>query len=152
MFRSIGSSVSFNVVIFVDNWGMAYVDGEVVASSMSALRAERFSISPSSRCFAVHVNRLRSGMGLMVTISTNIVSDPTWKCTSKTQADLNWTKDNFNDSLWPNAVVKSRDQHIETITNFEFGYSGRSMPLWIGVENDIAAAMFCRYTLKRPSA
>jgi hypothetical protein len=102
-----------------------------------------FNINATSSCFAVQVTNVIAGIRLMLETSTGIVTDRTWKCVQPLQPFTNtaWTRKNFNDSSWPNAV--------EIGTNSGLYASKKFAPdrQWISVARDTTPRdqlMYCR--------
>ena len=86
-----------------DDTGTVFVDGEVVIRITTVRRLYTAVVNKTSKTIAADIHSTVKEIGLMVYISTGIVSDTSWKCVSDLDYS-NWTSPGFDDSQWPAAI------------------------------------------------
>jgi hypothetical protein len=136
------------VKLNVDDRGEAYVDGKLLIANLGGFKEPlRLAINSTNRCLAVHVTNRFGTIGLIMepsSLGTGTVEKDylMWKCTSERQADLSWTRANFDDSSWPQSVRLTENNAWNVPPTKKQQFSSHLW--WIGVQQHNAEEMFCR--------
>ena len=112
----------YEVNMTADNAFKIYSDGDPLGSGNDWQTTYTFH-TDASKVVAIYAWNWGGPVGIILSTSNGLVSDLSWKCTSKVQSGLNWTKPDFDDDSWPNAV--------------SFGHNG--VPPW-GLRPGISAS------------
>ena len=112
----------YEVNMTADNAFKIYADGDPLGSGNDWQTTYTFH-TDASKVLAIYAWNWGGPVGIILSTSNGLVTDLSWKCTSKVQSGLNWTKPSFNDDSWPNAV--------------SFGHNG--VPPW-GLRPGISAS------------
>ena len=131
-----------------DDTGIVYVDGNVVFNITAVRKLFRGAVSNTSKMIAVDVFSSVGDIGLMVYISTGIVSDTSWKCTSGV-VSRNWISPDFNDKKWPVAIsyfVNSGSKELYHGTLVKMNNFPASAH-WIRASEEHGSRMHCRRSL-----
>ena len=132
--------ITFTIV--ADDMAVVYIDGRQVFTSPIMI-AHTINISQSFKVVAIRLSNIFGYIGFMAETSSGVVSDETWRCTSKKQFNDNWARTKFNDTSWPQAVPYATNSPGLFVGSFWSEFPTER--LWISIANkQFLGFIYCR--------
>ena len=126
------------VKIVTDDHANVFVDGKQIITTKT-LEPQVFTISASSRLFALEIFNVMFTVGFTLTMSNGVVSDTSWKCTSAPGLS-GWQRSDYNDISWPFAERFIQHKYLLLLPDDIIPPDN----WWISVSNSLVSHMYCR--------
>ncbi|KAK3717080.1 hypothetical protein QZH41_009449, partial [Actinostola sp. cb2023] len=124
--------------ITIDDRGSVYGNGGSMGKDNNIYnRIQSYMFPIDIEVVAIFVENIGGPGGILASFSNGVQTDTHWKCTTRWYR--NWHKTNYDDTAWPNAVLRG-----------ENGNTARGLPStvrWMGVSDPNAAQFYCRRRL-----